>query len=39
LAVSNAELVTKIVDIAGDYGRRPATSVEAREILGLTNAD
>ena len=39
LAVSNAELVTKIVDIAGDFGRRPATSKEAREILGLAGAD
>ncbi len=39
LAVSNAELVTKIVDIAGDYGRRPATPAEAREILGLAGRD
>ncbi len=38
LAVSNAELVTKIVDVAGDYGRRAATPKEAREILGLAEA-
>jgi 3-keto-5-aminohexanoate cleavage enzyme len=39
LAISNAELVTKIVDIAGDFGRRPATPKEAREILGLTRVN
>ena len=39
LASSNAELVTKIVNVAGDYGRRPATSKEAREILGLSGAN
>ena len=38
LAVSNAELVTKIVDVAGDFDRRPATPKEAREILGLAGA-
>lgn len=38
LAASNAELVKKIVDIAGDYDRRPATPAEAREILGLPAA-
>ncbi len=38
LAVSNAELVTKITDIAGEYGRRPATPQEARDILGLAPA-
>ncbi len=38
LAVSNAELVTKIVDAAGDYGRRAATPKEAREILSLAEA-
>lgn len=37
LAVSNAELVKKIVDIAGDYDRHPATPAEARSILGLAN--
>ena len=38
LAASNAELVKKIVDVAGEYGRRAATSTEAREILGLPAA-
>jgi 3-keto-5-aminohexanoate cleavage enzyme len=35
LASSNTELVSLIVDAAGDYNRSPATPVEAREILGL----
>ncbi|MFN8927812.1 MAG: 3-keto-5-aminohexanoate cleavage protein [Rhodospirillales bacterium] len=35
LAPSNAALVARIVDIAGEYGRRPATVAEARAILGL----
>ena len=35
LAVSNAELVKKIVDIAGNFDRHPATPQEARELLGL----
>ena len=35
VAVSNAELVTKITDIAGEFGRHPASPVEARQILGL----
>lgn len=35
LAVSNAELVKKIVDVCDRYGRRPATVGEARDILGL----
>jgi len=38
LAASNAELVQKIVDVAGEYGRHPATASEAREILGLAPA-
>ncbi len=38
LAASNAELVRKIVDVAGDYGRHVATPVEARQILGLPAA-
>lgn len=38
LAASNAELVTKIVDVAADFGRRPATAAEARRILGLSAA-
>lgn len=35
LAISNAELVKKIVDIAGEYDRQPATPAEARRLLGL----
>lgn len=35
LAVSNAELVTKITAICGEYGRRVATTGEARAMLGL----
>ena len=35
LAASNAELVRKIVDVADDYGRHPATPAQARQILGL----
>jgi uncharacterized protein (DUF849 family) len=35
LAVSNAELVKRVADISGEYGRRPATPAEARQILGL----
>jgi 3-keto-5-aminohexanoate cleavage enzyme len=35
LATSNAELVARVAEITGDYGRRPATVSEARSILGL----
>jgi len=35
LAPSNAALVKRVVDLAGDYGRRPATVAEARQILRL----
>jgi uncharacterized protein (DUF849 family) len=35
MARSNAELVAKIVRIARELGREPATPEEAREILGL----
>lgn len=35
LAKNNAELVSKIVDVAGEYGRHPASAAEARELLGL----
>jgi 3-keto-5-aminohexanoate cleavage enzyme len=35
LAASNAELVQKIVDRCDQYDRRPASSAEARKILGL----
>lgn len=38
VANSNAELVQKIVDIAGEYDRRPATPAEARQILSLRPA-
>ena len=38
LAASNAELVKKIVDNCGRFDRRPATPVEARQILGLRAA-
>ena len=38
LASSNAELVTKIVDIAENFDRRPATAQEARQLLGLRMA-
>lgn len=38
LAPSNAALVARIVDIAGEYGRRAATVAEARAILGLPAA-
>jgi uncharacterized protein (DUF849 family) len=38
LAASNAELVKKIVDVCGKYGRRPATPAEARQLLGLRPA-
>jgi len=35
LARSNAELVARVAELCGDYGRRPASAKEAREILGL----
>ena len=38
LASSNAELVKKVVDNCERYGRRPATTAEARKILGLRAA-
>jgi 3-keto-5-aminohexanoate cleavage enzyme len=38
LAASNAELVKKIVAACERFGRRPATPVEARSILGLRAA-
>lgn len=39
LAKSNAELVNKMVKIAGELGREIATPDEARKILGLKGAD
>jgi uncharacterized protein (DUF849 family) len=38
LAASNAELVKLIVDNCAKFNRRPATPVEARQILGLRAA-
>jgi len=38
LASSNAELVKKVVDNCDKFGRRPATTAEARKILGLRAA-
>jgi uncharacterized protein (DUF849 family) len=35
LAPSNAALVKRVVDLCPEYGRRPATAVEARSLLGL----
>jgi uncharacterized protein (DUF849 family) len=35
LAPSNAALVKRVVDIAGEYDRRPATVAEARQLLRL----
>lgn len=35
LAKSNAELVARVAGLCAQYGRRPATAKEAREILGL----
>lgn len=39
LAKSNAELVSKIVRIARELGKEPATPGEAREIIGLKGID
>ncbi len=38
LAKSNAELVSRIVDVAGEYDRRAATPAEARQLLSLRAA-
>lgn len=38
LASSNAELVQRVYDLAGKFGRRVATPAEARRILGLQAA-
>lgn len=38
LAKSNAELVRRLAELCGEYGRRPATASEARSILGLRDA-
>jgi 3-keto-5-aminohexanoate cleavage enzyme len=38
LARSNAELVRRVVDLCAEYGRRPATVGEARDMLKLPRA-
>jgi 3-keto-5-aminohexanoate cleavage enzyme len=35
VAASNAELVGRVADLCADYGRRPATPAEARQLLRL----
>ncbi len=35
LAPSNAALVKRVAELCGKYGRRPATTAEARQMLGL----
>lgn len=35
LAPSNAALVARLAALTAEYGRRPATAVEARKLLGL----
>ena len=39
LADSNAELVARLADLCGEYGRRPATPSEARQMLSLPPAN
>ena len=38
LAASNAELVKRVADLCGKYGRHPASAAEARQLLGLRAA-
>jgi 3-oxoadipate:acetyl-CoA acetyltransferase len=38
LAPSNAALVKQVVALCGEYGRRPATTLEARRLLSLPPA-
>jgi 3-keto-5-aminohexanoate cleavage enzyme len=38
LAPSNAALVRRVAELCGEYGRRPATVAEARQLLGLRPA-
>jgi len=38
LAPSNATLVERVVELCGEYGRRPATVAEARALLSLPAA-
>jgi uncharacterized protein (DUF849 family) len=35
LAASNAELVARVADLCGEYGRHPATPDEARRVLSM----
>jgi len=39
LAKSNAELVEKVIRMAAEFDREPATPAEARQILGLKGKD
>lgn len=36
LARSNAELVSRVAELAAQYGRKPATAAEARHLLAMT---
>ena len=38
LARSNAELVERLANLCGEYGRPPATCAEARDLFGLRAA-
>jgi 3-keto-5-aminohexanoate cleavage enzyme len=38
VAASNAELVGRVADLCADYGRRPASAAEARQLLRLPAA-
>jgi 3-keto-5-aminohexanoate cleavage enzyme len=38
LATSNAELVLRVAELAGEFDRSVATPAEARRILGLRAA-
>ncbi len=37
LAASNAELVSRVAELCGEYNRVVATPAVARQILGLSN--
>jgi uncharacterized protein (DUF849 family) len=39
LASSNAELVQRVVELSAEYGRRAATTAEARRLLSLRSMD
>ena len=38
LAASNAELVARVTEVCGEYGRHAASPAEARELLGIRAA-